>query len=54
MINKYLIFESKSSLLLIDQHAAAERITYEKLIILIKLGVNLPVAYVDTFNKEEL
>ena len=31
-INKYLIFQSGCSLLFMDQHAAAERITYEKLI----------------------
>lgn len=30
--NKYLLFESKESLLLMDQHAAGERITYESLI----------------------
>ncbi|MBU1062080.1 MAG: DNA mismatch repair endonuclease MutL [Candidatus Omnitrophica bacterium] len=31
-LNKYLLFESSSSLLVIDQHAAQERVTYEKLI----------------------
>ena len=30
-INKYLLFETPSSILVIDQHAAQERITYEKL-----------------------
>lgn len=30
-IRKYLLFEGENSLLLIDQHAAQERITYEKL-----------------------
>lgn len=30
-IKKYLIFEAPSSILVIDQHAAQERITYEKL-----------------------
>ena len=31
-INKFLLFEYEKSLLLIDQHAAAERVTFEKLI----------------------
>lgn len=31
-IHKYLLFEYEKSLLLVDQHAAAERITYEQLI----------------------
>ncbi|MCX5708521.1 MAG: DNA mismatch repair endonuclease MutL [Candidatus Omnitrophica bacterium] len=31
LLKKYLIFESDDSLLLIDQHAAQERITFEKL-----------------------
>lgn len=31
-LNKFLFFESGTSLLIIDQHAAAERITYEQLI----------------------
>ena len=31
LLKKYLIFESGDSLLLIDQHAAQERITFEKL-----------------------
>ncbi len=31
-IHKFLFFESTPSLLVIDQHAAAERVTYEKLI----------------------
>jgi DNA mismatch repair protein MutL len=31
-IQKFILFESGSSLLMIDQHAAAERITYEQLI----------------------
>jgi DNA mismatch repair protein MutL len=30
--NKFLLFESGDSLLMIDQHAAAERVTYERLI----------------------
>lgn len=30
-INKYLLFEAESSMLVIDQHAAHERITYEQL-----------------------
>jgi DNA mismatch repair protein MutL len=30
--NKYLLFESQKTLLLVDQHAAQERITYESLI----------------------
>lgn len=30
-INKFLLFESGNDLLLVDQHAAAERITYEQL-----------------------
>lgn len=37
-INKYLIFESGRSLLFIDQHAAAERVTYEKLIAQMEKG----------------
>lgn len=31
-INKFLLFESRATLLIVDQHAAAERITYEQLI----------------------
>lgn len=31
-IKKYLFFESETSLLIMDQHAAQERVTYEKLI----------------------
>ncbi len=31
-INKFILFESGHSLLVVDQHAAAERITYEQLI----------------------
>ncbi len=31
-LNKFLLFESDHSLIVIDQHAAAERVTYEKII----------------------
>jgi len=31
-MNKFLLFEHETSLLLIDQHAAAERVTFEKMI----------------------
>jgi DNA mismatch repair protein MutL len=31
LLKKYLVFESENSMLLIDQHAAQERITFEKL-----------------------
>lgn len=31
-INKFLLFEGEGNLLIVDQHAAAERITYEQLI----------------------
>lgn len=37
-INKYLLFESNTSLLLIDQHAAQERIVYEKLLTQVECG----------------
>ncbi len=37
-INKYLLFENDRSLLLIDQHAAAERIAYESLLRQIRKG----------------
>jgi len=37
-LKKYLLFESGASVLFIDQHAAQERITYEKLLSQIKSG----------------
>lgn len=37
-MNKFLLFESVASLLVIDQHAAAERITYEHLIVQMEKG----------------
>lgn len=36
--NKYILYESGKSLLLVDQHLAAERITYEKLISQMEAG----------------
>lgn len=41
-LKKYLLFESGTSLLIIDQHAAQERITYEQLLIQVEQG-NLEV-----------
>lgn len=38
LINKFLLFESGTSLLVIDQHAAAERIAYEKFITQMEKG----------------
>ena len=37
-LNKYLIFSSQNSLLLLDQHAAQERITYEQLLLQMQRG----------------
>lgn len=37
-INKFLLFQSGNSLLIIDQHAAAERIAYEKFILQMEKG----------------
>lgn len=37
-INKYLLFETIDSILMIDQHAAAERVTFEALITQIQKG----------------
>ncbi|VAX37669.1 DNA mismatch repair protein MutL [hydrothermal vent metagenome] len=37
-MNKYLLFEKGTSLLLIDQHAMAERVTFEKLIVQMEKG----------------
>lgn len=37
-LNKYLLFEENHSLLLIDQHAAAERVNYEKFLNQIRKG----------------
>ncbi|MBU1997102.1 MAG: hypothetical protein KKF78_08095, partial [Candidatus Omnitrophica bacterium] len=37
-INKYLLFETSDSILMIDQHAAAERITFEALITQMQKG----------------
>ncbi len=38
LINKFLLFESGTSLLVVDQHAAAERIAYEKFILQMEKG----------------
>ena len=38
LMNKFLLFEIDRSMLIIDQHAAAERITYEQLILQMEKG----------------
>ena len=37
-MNKYLFFEAGQSILVVDQHAAAERVTYEQLILQMEKG----------------
>ncbi|MFZ2385305.1 MAG: DNA mismatch repair endonuclease MutL [Candidatus Omnitrophota bacterium] len=55
---KYLLFESTASLLLVDQHAAQERITYEKLSLQIESGKmeiqNLLAPVTIRLNKKEM
>lgn len=57
-LKKYLLFETPESLLIIDQHAAHERITYEKLMAQIERGKieiqNLLTPFLVRLTRQEL